>query len=119
DVCSNDGGYHTAVMRRVAPCVIRGRPRVEDLTDVPDVPLRAVNALQRRPWRINQQVLDTVDLVGARFDVGEVLAQAELPKPHAPEWLTDDMTKDNMHGGQLAEFAAWKVEMREWYTENK
>lgn len=118
-VTANDGGYHTAVMRRVAPCVIRGRPRVEDLTDVPDVPLRAVNALQRRPWRINQQVLDTVDLVGARFDVGEVLAQAELPKPRAPEWLTDDMTKDNMHGGQLAEFAAWKVEMREWYTENK
>lgn len=118
-ITANDGGYHTEVMRRVAPCCIRGRPRVETLTDVPDVPLRALNVLQRRSWRINQDVLATVDLVGARFDVGEVLAQAELPKPQAPEWLDEDMTRDQMHGGQLAEFAAWKVEMREWYTENK
>ena len=116
---ANTGGYHTEVMRRVAPCCIRGRPRVEDLTDVPDVPLRALNVLQSRSWRINRDVLDAVDAVGARFDVGEVLAQAELPKPHMPEWLTEDMSKEQMHGGQLAEFAAWKVEMREWYTENK
>lgn len=118
-VTANDGGYHTEVMRRVAPCCIRGRPRVEDLTDVPDIPLRALNVLQSRSWRINTQVLETVDAVGQRFDVGEVLAQAELPKPTAPEWLSEDMTKEQMHGGQLAEFAAWKIEMREWYTENK
>lgn len=118
-VTANDGGYHTDVMRRVAPCCIRGRPRVEDLTDVPDVPLRALNVLQRRPWRINGDILAAVDAVGARFDVGEVLAQAELPKPRSPEWLDEDMTKEQMHGGQLAEFAAWKIEMREWYTENK
>lgn len=116
---ANNGGYHTQVMRRVAPCCIRGRPRVEDLTDVPDIPLRALNVLQRRSWRINQDVLDAVDAVGTRFDVGEVLAQAELPKPQAPEWLSEDMTKEQMHGGQLAEFSAWKIEMREWYTENK
>lgn len=116
---ANNGGYHTEVMRRVAPCCIRGRPRVEDLTDVPEVPLRALNILQSRPWRINGAVLDAVDAVGQRFDVGEVLAQAELPKPLAPEWLSEDMTKEQMHGGQLAEFAAWKIEMREWYTESK
>lgn len=118
-VTANDGGYHTEVMRRVAPCCIRGRPRVEDLTDVPEVPLRALNILQRRSWRINTDILAATDAVGQRFDVGEVLAQAELPKPQAPEWLSEDMSKDQMHGGQLAEFAAWKIEMREWYTENK
>jgi DNA-directed RNA polymerase len=116
---ANNGGYHTAVMRRVAPSCIRGRARVEDLTDVPDIPLRALNILQRRSWRINGQVLAAVDAVGERFDVGEVLAQAELPKPQSPDWLSEDMTKEQMHGGQLAEFAAWKIEMREWYTENK
>lgn len=116
---ANDGGYHTDVMRRVAPCCIRGRPRVEDLTDVPEIPLRALNILQSRPWRINGDVLDAVNQVGQRFDVGEVLAQAELPKPQSPDWLTEDMTKEQMHGGQLAEFAAWKIEMREWYTESK
>jgi DNA-directed RNA polymerase len=116
---ANTGGYHTDVMRRVAPCCIRGRPRVEDLTDVPAIPLRALNVLQSRSWRINGDVLAAVDAVGSRFDVGEVLAQAELPKPQAPDWLTEDLTKEQMHGGQLAEFAAWKVEMREWYTESK
>jgi DNA-directed RNA polymerase len=116
---ANTGGYHTQVMKRVAPCCIRGRPRVEDLTDVPAIPLRALNVLQSRSWRINGDVLAAVDAVGSRFDVGEVLAQAELPKPQAPDWLTDEMTKEQMHGGQLAEFNAWKVEMREWYTDSK
>ncbi len=116
---ANTGGYHSQAMRRVAPCCIRGRPKVEDLTDVPDIPLRALNALQSRPWRINQRVLETVDLVGARFDVGEVLAQAELPKPQSPEWLSEDLTKEQMSPAQLAEFAAWKVDMREWYTTSK
>lgn len=116
---ANNGGYHTQVMRRTAPCCIRGRPKVEDLTDVPAVPLRALNVIQSRAWGINEQVLATVDLVGQRFDVGEVLAQAELPKPSQPEWLAEDTTKDNMSPAQLAEFAAWKVEMREWYTNSK
>jgi DNA-directed RNA polymerase len=116
---ANTGGYHTPVMRRVAPCCIRGRPRVEDLSDVPDIPLRALNALQRRAWAINERVLKAVDDVGARFDVGEVLAQAELPKPHRPEWLDDDMDKASLSPAQLAEFSVWKAEMREWYTTNK
>ncbi|ANH51091.1 RNA polymerase [Pseudomonas phage VSW-3] len=115
---ANNGGYHTPGMRRISPCCIRGRPRVEDLTDVPDIPLRALNILQSRPWRINRMVLDAVDLVGQRFDVGEVLAQAELPKPKSLLWL-DDVPKEEMNPAQLAEFGAWKIEMREWYTENK
>lgn len=115
---ANTGGYHTPGMRRVAPCCIRGRPRVEDLTDVPDIPLRALNILQSRPWRINRAILDAVDAVGQRFDVGEVLSQAELPKPKSLSWL-DDVPKESMTPTQLAEFGAWKVDMREWYTDNK
>jgi DNA-directed RNA polymerase len=103
----------------VAPCCIRGRPRVEDLTDVPEIPLRALNVLQSRSWRINGEVLATVDAVGQRFDVGEVLAQAELPKPQSPEWMTEDVKKEDMTPYQLAEFQIWKTEMREWYTDNK
>lgn len=116
---ANTGGYHSEAMRRIAPCCIRGRPRVEDLTDVPEIPLRALNALQRRPWRVNRDILRIVDMIGDRFDVGEVLAQAELPKPARPEWLYEDMDKAEMSPAQLAEFAAWKVEMREWHTTNK
>lgn len=116
---ANTGGYHTEGMRRVAPCCIRGRSAVDDLTDVPEIPLRALNVLQSRPWRINTAVLDAVKAVGQRFDVGEVLAQAELPKPASPAWLLDDTKKENMTPTQLAEFSQWKMDMREWYTESK
>lgn len=118
-VTPNDGGYHTPAMRRLAPCCIRGRPRVMDEADVPEIPLRALNILQSRPWRINQRVLDTIDLVKDRFDVGEVLAQADLPKPHKPDFLDLDMPVADMTPVQVATFKAWKAEMREWYTTSK
>lgn len=116
---ANTGGYHTDAMKRAAPCCIRGRAQVEDLTDVPAIPLRALNVLQRRPWRVNTEILAAVDAVGQSFDVGEVLAQAELPRPKDLDWMHTDLTKEQMTPIQLAEFAAWKVEMREWYTDNK
>lgn len=112
----NDGGYHSDAMRRNAPCVVRGRPYVEEDGDVPPNVLRAVNRLQRDAWAINARVLDLVDEVGEHFDVGEVLAQAEFPKPDKPAWLVEDMTKENMHANQLTEFAQWRGEVREWHT---
>lgn len=113
---ANDGGYHTPGMRRTAPCVIRGRPSVPDETDVPEVVLRAANALQAVEWEINGELLDLVDLVQQHFDVGEVLSQAEYPKPDKPYWLTDDMTKEHMTPEQLSAFAQWRGEVREWHT---
>lgn len=116
-VTPNDGGYHTPGMRRAAPSCIRGRARVLD-TDVPDIPLRALNALQRRAWRINGDVLDIIEQVQKRFDVGEVLSQAEIPRPHRPEWL-DAVGESEMTAAQKVEFNAWKAEMRDWYTATK
>jgi len=112
----NQGGYHTDAMRRTAPCVVRGRPYVEYEADVPPLVLRAVNRLQGDAWAINGRVLDLVDEVGQHFDVGEVLAQAEYPKPDKPGWLSEDMTKETMGPQQLQEFASWRAEVREWHT---
>lgn len=119
-VTPNDGGYHTKAMRRVAPCCVRGRPRIAHEADVPAVPLRALNVLQRRAWRINERVLDTIDAVGTRFDVGEVLAQEACPKPHRPEWLdVEDVDLKTLPPIQAAEFKEWKAAMRDWYTLSK
>lgn len=118
-VTPNDGGYHTAAMRRLAPCCIRGRPRVVDEADVPEIPLRALNVLQRRPWRINTRMLDTIDMVKDRFDVGEVLSQSESPKPRAPEWLEATESVKDLPPIKAAEFKQWKADMRDWYTESK
>lgn len=111
----NEGGYHTTGMRRNAPSAIRGRPYVED-SDVPSWVLGCLNRLQRDEWRVNGRLLDIVDVVSQHFDVGEVLAQAEFPKPDRPEWLTEDMKKEDMTEKQLADFANWRAEVREWHT---
>lgn len=115
----NCGGYHTPAMRRQSPCCIRGKPFVADERDVPPMVLRALNRLQRDAWAINERILDTVDEVSKHFDVGEVLSQAEYPKPSRPEWLSEDLGTDQMSPTQLAEFAQWKAEVRDWYTANK
>lgn len=114
----NDGGYHTPGMRKHSPSVIRGRGYV-DPADVPEWILGCVNRLQRDAWKVNTRILDIVGEVSQHFDVGEVLAQAEYPKPDRPEWLTEDMTKEAMTGEQLVEFARWRAEVREWHTNRK
>lgn len=114
----NDGGYHTPAMRRNAPSVVRGRAYVPE-EDVPPLILKALNRLQQDEWRINSRILKLVDEVSKRFDVGEVLSQAEYPKPDRPYWLTEDMTREEMTAEQLQAFAAWRAEVREWYTTQK
>lgn len=117
-VTPNDGGYHTTAMRRHSPSLMRGRAFV-DPEDIPEWVLGCVNRLQRDAWRINTQLLDAADEVSKHFNVGEVLAQAEMPRPDRPEWLTEDMSKDQMTAEQLKEFAGWRSEVREWHTTRK
>lgn len=119
-VAVNDGGYHTEAMRCQAPYVVRGASMGNAVEgDVPPMVLRALNRLQRDRWAINARVLDAVDQVSQHFDVGEVLSQAEFPKPARPEWLGEDMAVGEMSPVQLAEFAGWKAQVREWYTQSK
>ncbi|WP_448168687.1 DNA-directed RNA polymerase [Burkholderia ambifaria] len=119
-----DGGYHTAEMRRQMPSYVNLTRSHRTLAamremDMPTV-REAVNHLQAVQWRVNRRVLDAVkDCARHGIDMDEIISQAELPKPTKPEWLTDDMKKEDMDGDELAEFSAWKRRMAEWHTERK
>ncbi|WP_321875699.1 DNA-directed RNA polymerase [Burkholderia cenocepacia] len=119
-----DGGYHTPQMQRQSPSyvnLVRNRNTMQRMKEV-DMPhvREAINHLQSVKWRVNRQVLDAVrDCARHGIDMDEVLSQAELPKPPKPEWLTDDMKKEDMTGDELAEFSAWKRRMADWHTERK
>lgn len=124
-VAMDNGGYHTNAMRCMMPhCVsIRRVKNVDVLKELREADLgkvlKAINKLQAVKWQINTEMLDTVRLVARHFDMDEIIAQGENPRPHRPEWLDTLKNKAQMSAEQLSEFTHWKREMAEWYTQNK
>lgn len=121
-VSPRDGGFHTREMRRLHPFCIRSSA-YRDEEDYPeanlDVPLRAINALQQTPWRVNGRMLDAIKEVARHYDMEEILSQAEFPAPDKPGWLSDGMKSESMTPWQLEEFVAWKRQKAEWFTQMK
>lgn len=117
----SDGGYHTPAMRRVSPWAIRCRPNQIDHFRSHKMPviLEALNALQSVRWRINKNMLHAITEVARRFDMDEIVSQAEIPRPGKPTWLHDGMDKADMTPEQLRDFVQWKHATSEWYTEMK
>ncbi|WP_256244000.1 DNA-directed RNA polymerase [Burkholderia ubonensis] len=119
-----DGGYHTEDMRRQCPSyvnLVRTEVSMSMMHDMDAPNVRdAINHLQSVKWRVNKRVLQAAkDCARHGIDMDEILSQAELPKPAKPEWLTDDMKKEDMTGDELVEFSAWKRSMADWHTERK
>lgn len=115
----SDGGWHTVEMRRLMPHAVSVRKgEVEPFRDV-DLSrvLEGINVLQKVRWRVNGRILDTVKEVSRHFDMEEILSQAEIPRPAKPDFLDAGVTKEQMDGQQLHEFAQWKRAMAEWHTE--
>jgi len=117
-VSANDGGWHTQEMRRVSPTCFTAESFVPD-GDVPQRVLDTLNHLQSTEWRINNKLLTAVRNVSKHFDVGEVLSNAELPRPPKPLWLVDGMTKDDMNEWERAEFRSWCRAVADWHTEKQ
>jgi len=117
-VTANDGGWHTPEMRRVDPTCITSESFVNE-EDVPEFFRESLNHLQEVGWTINSRLLSAVQNVARHFDVGDVLSQAELPRPPKPEWLYEGFKKENMDDDQLKEFLMWKREVAGWHTEKK
>jgi len=116
----NDGGFHTAAMRRMQPFAVRSHgswSRFEE-ADM-RVPLAAINALQRVAWAINGRMLDAIRDVARHFDMDEILSQAEYPAPERPSWLFGEMKFDDMSPPQQEEFVHWKRQKAEWFTQMK
>ena len=116
-----EGGFHTKEMRRMMPWMVKTHPSQRDNFREADMSqeLAAINALQRVEWRVNRKLLNAVRQISKHFDMDEIISQAEVPKPHKPEWLVGDMTKDDMDETQLEEFVRWKRSVAEWHTERK
>lgn len=121
----NEGGYHTPEMRFVMPhCVvmrhIKGTALLDEMrkADWGKV-LNAINALQATAWQVNSEMLDTILTVAKHHNMDEIVSQAESPRPPKPEWLSDDLKKENMDEDQLREFHMWKREMAQWHTDRK
>lgn len=116
-----DGGFHTQEMRRLMPWVVKAHPSLRDHLREADLSreLAAINALQNTAWRINRRMLDAVRNVSRHFDMGEILSQAEQPRPRKPEWLYDGMKKEDMAVWQQAEFTQWKRETANWHTDER
>jgi DNA-directed RNA polymerase len=109
-------------MRRTAPLLVRGPVSSRHLYREAHMPivLKAVNALQRTGWRVNQRLLDIVLALGESGGSGdEIVGPYFTEKPIAPDWLTPDMGVDAMSAAQEQLFRAWKLKLAEWYTQRK
>lgn len=121
----SEGGYHTQEMRYVMPhCVVMRHIKGTKLLDEMRAAnwgtvLSAINAMQETAWQINAEMLDTILTVAKHHNMDEIVSQAESPRPPRPEWLQDDLKKENMDEDQLREFHMWKREMAQWHTDRK
>lgn len=115
------GGFHTKVMRKANPYLVRGNPSVRELCGTADMPvvLGAVNALQRTAWAVNHEVLKTIYAVAKEFSTKEIVSLVDKPKPPAPVWLVAGMTTEDMDEPQQVMFKGWKRQMADWHTARK
>lgn len=119
-VAIDDGGWHSDEMRRMQPYAVTARGAWSDVAEGGlDIPLRAINALQRVRWQINGRLLDAVKLISRHHDMDEIVAQAETPAPARPDFLDTGIKPEDMSTQQLEAFRLWKVERRNWYTSVK
>lgn len=118
------GGFHTPELRRAHPSLIHGRFAARKLGQATDMPVvyKAVNALQRTAWAVNQRMLNTVYAIAKAFSTKEIVSLNDTPAPPKPEWLKEDWTKapkEEWPTDKLAEFKQWKHATAEWHTQRK
>ena len=115
-----EGAYWTGRARRLTLVKSPNRAYLEELAEhgMPEV-YTAVNALQNTPWHINQRVYEVMAKLWAdQSTCGMVPHANELPLPQKPDWLTGDMTKEDMSEDQQREFREWKSRAVAVYDEN-
>lgn len=115
------GGYHTPEMQRtLKSCVRTSAMALKEIAkhDISRT-LRGLNILQSVRWRVNKRVLDIVSALSSnsKYDIGDLFVEFTSDRPDRPDWL-DHTDKAAMTEGQMAEFLAWKKEVRLWHETN-
>jgi DNA-directed RNA polymerase len=103
------GAFHTKALRPLTLVKTRKRAYLDELAglvdEMPEV-YRSVNALQRTPWTINQQVLEVAKLVWDRgVAVGSMPPRADAPVPTSP---VPDVPKEQLTEQQQEDLREWK-----------
>lgn len=115
-----DGGWHTLGMKRSQPFAIKTEGSWSELAEYDlSTPLASINALQRVPWQINQQMLAAIKDVARYYDTEEIVGYAEQAKPDKPYWLSEGMKADDMTEWERDEFRDWRRAMAQWFTDQK
>lgn len=115
-----EGGFHTPEMKRIYPYCVQTAPTARQYLqeNTPHEVLSAINHLQQVKWRVNPPLLAAVQKVSKHFDMDEIMAFADFPRPDRPEWLKDQK-KEDMTADQLVDFAEWRRAMSTWHTDMK
>lgn len=100
---NGDGGYHTKEMQILMPYAM------QHVGPKPISPMvtQALNILQGRRWKINQEALSVVRAASLVNSFGDVVSPDPGPFPAFPE------------GGTELDKKKWKGAARKWYTDKK
>lgn len=120
-VSITDGGYHTPEMQRtLRSCVRTSAMAIKEIAEHDlSITFRGLNTLQAVRWRVNRRVFEIVSSLScnSKYDIGDLFVEFTSDRPDRPDWL-DSTDKANMTEGQMAEFLAWKREVRQWHEVN-
>ena len=116
-----DGGYLTDIDRRGTyknrHITNKQRREVAESFIKADKLKGALNKAQNVGYRVNRQVLETVQAARAQGIGIGMPSTRQAPKP---EWRLDGVPREQYDARELEDFNQWKMEMREWYgTERK
>ena len=117
----DSGGWHTREMQRLQPYAVASKGDWHTFKNA-DMTLTfgAMNALQRTAWRINKQVLETIEGVRSYRDIGEIVSVSAIEKvsPARPDWWGDEKIEDLPADKQLIA-RQWKADRRDWQAQKK
>lgn len=113
------GGYLTDLLK---PRFVRTRNRhyLDELGGVDlSEAMRAVNAIQETPWRVNPRVLEALLEEQERGGATAGLPRrSDLPMPPRPHGIPDDLPVSQMSALQKEDLTVWKAQAAKVHTEN-
>ncbi|WP_018868302.1 MULTISPECIES: DNA-directed RNA polymerase [unclassified Thioalkalivibrio] len=115
-----DGGYWTPRVRRLSLVKTHSKEYLTELAEhhMPGV-YDAINVMQHTAWAINLEVLDVVrTLWNSQSVLGGIPSGEDYPLPVKPQFLIDELPKEEWNDDQLSAFRTWKRQTTDTHTAN-